>query len=178
MLATLMLMPSCLSGSVSPEMPERILANASSLVMLKNEAKSPASPVRSVDICRTASPESPMLLSMAPIVPVYCSAESSVMPKAVDAPFAHLLIVSAPSPNVTSTTFCTSCRSDASSTDRLVMLMIVSAIALPEIAIPIPAMALVARLLSSLAPWLNPLLSILVSKESVPSLIMHLLRNG
>ena len=96
-------------------MPDRIFSKAVLTSRLWNEAISPASPTISIDISRTASSASPIDLSIAPIVPLYCCAEREDIPKLSAAASAHWYICSAPSPKVVSTTFCTSVRLEASS---------------------------------------------------------------
>ena len=120
MLATLMLMPSCFRGSVSPEMPERSFSNASSADKLWKDAMSPERAVRFWLMVSRASPETPAPFIKAPKVPENFLASSSVTPKDCNALSAKEPIFLAPSwPKVTSTTFWTSSRSLASSTPCL-----------------------------------------------------------
>ena len=76
---------------------------------------SPASEVIFIDMSSALSDAMPIDFSIAPIVPEYCFAESSETPKAVEVVFAHEFIFSELFPKVTSTTFCTSVKSEPNS---------------------------------------------------------------
>ena len=75
---------------------------------------SPERPARAMDISCAALVTIPDDFSIAPIVPVYCLADSSDRPKASAAVLANSSICAAPRPKVTSMTFWTSSISEAS----------------------------------------------------------------
>ena len=67
--ATDILIPSCLNGSISPDIPALIFWNATSVSKLKNEAISPARPAKVIDISEAAFCATPDDFSIAIMVP-------------------------------------------------------------------------------------------------------------
>ena len=82
---------------------------------MKKEATSAVNLVRLVDICKVASSDSPLAFAIAPNVDTYFLACNSVKPKFFNALSANSFIILLDFPNVVSTTFCTSAKSDDNS---------------------------------------------------------------
>ena len=82
---------------------------------MKKEATSAVNLVRLVDICKVASSDSPLAFAIAPNVDTYFLACNSVKPKFFNALSANSFIILLDFPNVVSTTFCTSTKSDDNS---------------------------------------------------------------
>ena len=82
---------------------------------MKKEATSAVNLVRFVDICNVASSDSPLAFAIAPNVDTYFLACNSVKPKFFNALSANSFIILLDFPNVVSTTFCTSAKSDDNS---------------------------------------------------------------
>ena len=82
---------------------------------MKKEATSAVNLVRLVDICNVASSDSPLAFAIAPNVDTYFLACNSVKPKFFNALSANSFITLLDFPNVVSTTFCTSTKSDDNS---------------------------------------------------------------
>ena len=111
-----------------------------------------------------------MLLVIAPNVPANCLACNSPIPKLLDIFLLHSSILLAPSPKVTSTTFCTSLKSLAMLTHFAPMPPSATVVAVAAVAIVFKAFTpVLAMLFKPFIPLLKPLLSIRVSNINEPS---------